>query len=238
MEFSICTEQSLLILFLPYSTFPNYMQASAICRVMSNIYPSDGIFNLHWTIIIDSFSSILHLSKLHANFSHMQSYATMLTSVWAASSEFVSSSIPSWHILTAHAQPLRGARDLAFCLKVLLDSLLVWASNGGSGETARIRGPCNFVENGIDINRKKLKINVWLHIDMIKLCLCWGLTSQSTIFQSYRDGATSSWVINQYFRGVKCLVQGHNTAAVGLEPPTSRSEVRHSTTEPPHSPIW
>ena len=66
--------------------------------------------------------------------------------------------------------------------------------------------------------------------------LCWGLTSQSTIFQSYRDGATASWVINQYFRGVKCLAQGHNTAAVGFEPPTSRSGVRHSTTEPPRSP--
>ena len=30
--------------------------------------------------------------------------------------------------------------------------------------------------------------------------LCWGLTSQSTIFQSCRDGAIASWVINQYFR--------------------------------------
>ena len=58
---------------------------------------------------------------------------------WAASSEFVSSSIPSWQILTAHAQPFREARDLAFCLKVPLDSLLVWASSGGSGETARMR---------------------------------------------------------------------------------------------------
>ena len=57
--------------------------------------------------------------------------------------------------------------------------------------------------------------------------LCWGLTSQSTIFQSCRDGAITSWVINQYFRGVKCLAQGHNTAAVGLEPRTSRSGVRH-----------
>ena len=46
----------------------------------------------------------------------------------------------------------------------------------------------------------------------------------------------ASWVINQYFRGVKCLAQGHNTAAVGLEPRTSRSGVRHSTTEPPRSP--
>ena len=58
---------------------------------------------------------------------------------WAPSSEFVSSSIPSWQILIAHAQPFRGARDLAFCLKVPLDSLLVWASSEGSGETARMR---------------------------------------------------------------------------------------------------
>ena len=59
--------------------------------------------------------------------------------IWAESSEFVSSSIPSWQILIAHAQPFRGARDLAFCLKVPLDSLFVWASSGGSGETARMR---------------------------------------------------------------------------------------------------
>ena len=59
--------------------------------------------------------------------------------VWAESSEFVSSSIPSWQILTAHAQPFRGARDLGFCLKVPLVSLLVWASSEGSGETARMR---------------------------------------------------------------------------------------------------
>ena len=36
-------------------------------------------------------------------------------------------------------QPFRGARDLAFCLKVPLDSLVVWASREGSGETARMR---------------------------------------------------------------------------------------------------
>ena len=58
---------------------------------------------------------------------------------WAPSSEFVSSSIPSWHILTAHAQPFRGVRDLASCLNVPLDSLLLWASSEGSGETARMR---------------------------------------------------------------------------------------------------
>ena len=59
--------------------------------------------------------------------------------IWAPSSEFVSSSIPSWQILTAHVQPFRGASDLVFCLKVPLDSLLVWASSEGSGETARMR---------------------------------------------------------------------------------------------------
>ena len=68
------------------------------------------------------------------------------------------------------------------------------------------------------------------------VCLSWGLTSQSTIFQSCRDGATASWVITSTFGGVKCLAQGHNTAVVGFEPPTSRSGVRHSTTEPPRSP--
>ena len=49
--------------------------------------------------------------------------------ICAASSKFVSSSILSWQILTAHAQPFRRARDLAFCLKVPLDSLLVWAGS-------------------------------------------------------------------------------------------------------------
>ena len=62
-----------------------------------------------------------------------------IAATWAPSSEFVSSSVPSWQISTAHAQPFRGARDLAFCLKVPLDSLLVWASSGASGETALMR---------------------------------------------------------------------------------------------------
>ena len=60
-------------------------------------------------------------------------------SIWALSSEFVSSSIASWQILTAHAHTFRGARNLAFCLKVPLDSLLVWASSEGSCQTARMR---------------------------------------------------------------------------------------------------
>ena len=34
-----------------------------------------------------------------------------------------------------------------------------------------------------------------------------------------------------YFRRVKCLAQGHNTAEVGFEPPISRSRARRSTTD-------
>ena len=86
-------------------------------------------------------------------------------------------------------------------------------------------------------NWEAYKVETWYaHGEWLVGWLCWGLTSQSTIFQSCRDGAIASWVINQYFRGVKCLAQGHNTVAVGLEPRTSRSGVRHSTTEPPRSP--
>ena len=74
--------------------------------------------------------------SMHQNSNYINQDSTIK---WAPSSEFVSSSIPSWQILTAHAQPFRGARDLAFCLKVTLDSLLVFASCEGSGETARMR---------------------------------------------------------------------------------------------------
>ena len=71
---------------------------------------------------------------------------------------------------------------------------------------------------------------------LICLCLCWGLTSQSTIFQLCRDGATLLGYY-QYFRGVKCLAQGHNTSEAGFEPPTSRSGVQRSTSEPSRSPL-
>ena len=92
----------------------------------------------------------------------------------------------------------------------------------------RIKSWKNYIQSDFKGMFLNLQQMIWL---------CWGLTSQSTIFQSYRDGAIASWVINQYFRGVKCLAQGHNTATVGLEPRTSRSGVRHSTTEPPRSPL-
>ena len=91
--------------------------------LMPNSYPHDWTFNAHLTTIKDSYNIVLVIVFI----------------IWAPSSEFVSSSIPSWQILTVHAQSYRGARDLAFCLKVPLDSLLVWASSEGSGETARMR---------------------------------------------------------------------------------------------------
>ena len=64
--------------------------------------------------------------------------------------------------------------------------------------------------------------------------ICGGLKSQSKKFQSYPDRATtSSGTITSTFgeRSVD-LAQGHNTAEVGFEPPTSRYGVRCSTTEP------
>ena len=85
--------------------------------------------------------------------------------IWAPSSEFVSSSIPSWQILTAHAQPFSGARDLAFCLKVPLDSPLVWTSSGGSGETARMhRLAWTFAARIVDKYQIRLTRPIWLGI--------------------------------------------------------------------------
>ena len=65
-----------------------------------------------------------------------------------------------------------------------------------------------FFQPGSLVNVQKDYI-IWI-TSSFKLFVCWGLTSQSTIFQSCRDGATASWVINQYFRGVKCLAHVSN----------------------------
>ena len=91
--------------------------------------------NMHWHRNCKIMASQLYNFVLVIFYNHIISSHD----IWAASSEFVSSSIPSWQILTAHAQSFREARDVAFWLKVPLDSLLVWASSGGSGETARMR---------------------------------------------------------------------------------------------------
>ena len=107
------TESPVIVLILGISLFLTYFWP---------LFSNTAFTNLH--VLVHCWGSVKCATERHN---------------WAPSSEFVSSSIPSWQILTAHAQPFRGARDLAFCLKVPLDSLLVWASSEGSGETARMR---------------------------------------------------------------------------------------------------
>ena len=87
----------------------------------------DGEGGLHIHVIQGSSAGakgFLMLTRHKENWNHTDRKSRHM---WAPSSEFVSSSIPSWQISTAHVQPFRGARDLVFCLKVPLDSLLVWA---------------------------------------------------------------------------------------------------------------
>ena len=117
---------------------------------------------------------------------------------WAPSSEFVSSSIPSWQISTSHAQPFRGARDLAFCLKVPLDSLLVWASSEGSGETVRMRRSAwTFAARIDDKYQIRLTRSNWrhyflyrtesvktLHKSIVWLCFCKGFNEWATAWQN------------------------------------------------------
>ena len=102
--------------------------------------------------------------------------------IWATPSEFVSSSIPSWQILTAHAQPFRGARDLAFYLKVPPDSLLVWASSGGSGETARMcRLAWTFAARIGDKYQIRLTRSIYKNIKMILISSPFRLIRHYTI---------------------------------------------------------
>ena len=118
---------------------------SSTCNLWFRRYViRNEIPGVHWILLCIATDLEIQLnSQNYCNsnslFSERLHCTEIMRIIWAASSEFVSSSIPSWHILTAHAQPFRGARDLAFWLKVPLDSLLVWASSGGSGETARTR---------------------------------------------------------------------------------------------------
>ena len=101
--------------------------------------------HLHWHFNFDVIKTITAQRPIRHGFSPSGDVVNppggydLALIIWAPSSEFVSSSIPSWQILTAHAQPFRGFRDLAFFLEVSLDSLLVWASSEGSDETARMR---------------------------------------------------------------------------------------------------
>ena len=137
--------------------------------------------------------------------------------------------------------PLSLIRIITVCMKKAKTLIRLGGCPGWSESSPYAQTFCWFCHEAAHIFCYKISEHRQLNVQHYKFrdlvgWLCWGLTSQSTIFQSYRDGAIASWVINQYFRGVKCLAQGHNTAAVGLEPRTSRSGVRHSTTEPPRSP--
>ena len=61
------------------------------------------------------------------------------------------------------------------------------------------------------------------------------LTSQSTIF-SHVGTEPPLPGYYRYFSGSKCVfAQGHNMVEVGIEPPTSPSGVRDSTTQTPRS---
>ena len=151
----------------------------------------------------------------------------MASSLWTIIHSSRYSSATRCEIFKVSATPSRRGRELRFSIYPITCL--------GNGSVVI----CDFqpVHIGVPSNREHSTVHVWSLLSRWFGWLCWGLTSQSTIFQSCRDGAIASWVINQYFRGVKCLAQGHNTAAVGLEPRTSRSGVRHSTTEPPRSPL-
>ena len=112
---------------------------------------------------------------------------------WAPSNEFVSSSFPSWQILTVHAQPFRGAMDLALCLKVLLDSLLVWASSEGSGETARMR---------------RLAWTFAARIgDKYQICLTRSKWCYHVFYQSYNVLELISWNSSCSFKLLNCQLK-------------------------------
>ena len=117
----------------------------------SNLWPLDPQSDMLLTALRGPAGKFLGIGKLYkqaikkgsgsgepVNCSPSSLCCKFTPNIWARSSEFVSSSIPSWQTLTAHTQPFRGTRDLAFCLKVHFDSLFVWVSSRGSGETARI----------------------------------------------------------------------------------------------------
>ena len=128
-------------------------------RCMSNVCVF--FFILPGFGMMTSYSSTIEFSSL----------GFLLEYKWAPTSEFVSSSIPSWQVLTAHAQPFREARDLAFCLKVPLNSLIAWASSGGSGETARMRRLAwTFAARIGDKYQIRLTRSKYIYTYMLQIC--------------------------------------------------------------------
>ena len=111
----------------------------------------------------------------------------------------MSSSIPSWQISTAHAQPFRGATDLAFCLKVPLDSLLVWASSKGSGETARMRRLAwTFAARIGDKYQIRLTRSIWQWM-VLSSCMCVSFHTGS-FAKLYQHHKIIKYLINMFYR--------------------------------------
>ena len=130
-EFLIKCHQRLISILKQVMWFKYF----TVLKYLSSIQ-SYFVYFIHLSHVIRK-PNLRHAKKKRCTYQCLCCHQSYLR--WAPSSEFVSSSIPSWQISTAHAQPFRGARDLVFCLKVPLDSLLVWVSSGGSGGTARMR---------------------------------------------------------------------------------------------------
>ena len=151
-------------------------------------------FLMCWNLTILAFKLVFHTSSVIWVSGKVQVINNFMgynaLDKWAGSYEFVSSSIPSWQILTAHAQPFRGARDLVFCLTVPLESLLVWVSSGGSGETARMRRLAwTFAARISDKYQIRLTRSKWCDVTVdtnIQIesffkfyCFCWNLLLSS-----------------------------------------------------------
>ena len=127
----------------------------------------------------------------------------------------MSSSIPSWQTLTAHAQPFRGARDLAFCLKVPLDSLLVWASSEGSGETARMRRLAwTFAARIGDKYQIRLARPIWhWHFNMLR---CTIMSSMRFSASAQSDQSSLPWALSYPLSAMRMLWSDWSDAQADL----------------------
>ena len=93
--------------------------------------------------------------------------------------------------------------------------------------------PFNCLIKGTRNQNSPLTQHVYIFFGLV-FCL----TSRSTTFQSFWDGATASWVFTSTLGTLKCLAKEPYTAVMGFEPWTSRSGVRSSTTEPLRPPMF
>ena len=127
-------QYSMISIFF-YASAQHSLISTVVIPYLSYIIPIVAISKI-WKILAKGVQQPLLWHHVNRAICRPISYCSY---IWAPSSGFVSSSIPSWQILTAHAQPFRRARDLAFCLKVPLDSLLVWASSADAQARLNLR---------------------------------------------------------------------------------------------------